>query len=217
MKILRMKSQHKDQKGRKGPRNMGRSQRKRIGLQVLRLEMGMANMSQMRKNHEVENLSPEARWLGCDSPSPVLWGTSERWPSVQEWLHSSRGWGTRRDPENGDDEWLHNAHDGYYWKNVMKKSAGLTSPTTLATKSLGTQALAQRNKRHGGCDNREEIILNMTMTKHPLLKKLKIEIKFSYRTITDYMSCMPEFLVWYLYSLYQKKKKNALFIYWMRH
>lgn len=57
MKIVRMESQHKDQKGRKGPRNMGRSQRNRIGLQVLRLEMGMANTSQMRKNHEVENRS----------------------------------------------------------------------------------------------------------------------------------------------------------------
>lgn len=34
-------------------------------------------------------------------------------------------------------------------------------------------------------DNREEIILKVTLTKLPLLEKLKTEFKFSYRKITE--------------------------------
>lgn len=42
--------------------------------------------------------------------------------------------------------------------------------------------LAQRNKAHRWVgDNREERILKVTLTKLPLLEKLKIEIKFNYR------------------------------------
>lgn len=84
--------------------------------------------------------------------------------------------------------------------------AGLTSPITPATKSLGAQMLAQRNKVHrwvGG--NREERILKVTLTKLPLLEKLKIEIKFSYRKTKEviFLVCLSfQSDICILYTLY---------------
>lgn len=124
--------------------------------QLLRLETGrwekLARCTDIMRwgtCHSITRWSPGRGDWPWSFPSHSVRGTLEWLPRVQEGLQSSRKVEDRKKP--GEWEWRTTPHP-LRWLLVEKcheESAGLTSPTTPATKSPGSQMLAQSNKVGG--------------------------------------------------------------------
>lgn len=105
---------------------------------------------------------------------------------------------------SGENEgWLHIRHDWLLMEIHNEESAGLTSSTTLVTKFHGSQMLAQSTKEGQGDQRGQKSWkwqwLNFNSEKAQNKNSVWLQKKKG-----GYISYMPEFLVWYLYSLYKQ-------------